>query len=315
MATMRIMLVDDIQMERMQLAIRLKQLGHEVKAVGSGQEAILEYANFDPDLVLLDVNMPEMNGFEVAERLREIYEEWVPIIFLSGHEEPEMIAKAIDKGGDDYIIKPVDKMVLSAKLKAMQRIAQMRHQLKAATAELEIANAALQKQVHEDGLTKVSNRRYLDQKLAALISWHGRHTMPLTIIMLDVDHFKAFNDFYGHIDGDHCLQQIAHTLKDTFGRSGEVVGRYGGEEFVVLISHCDKTQAVEQCRRLKSVIDKLNISHIRSMTSDRVTVSQGVLSWVPTGLESVENIYKMVDKVLYQAKEQGRDRFVAAEFI
>ncbi|AJR06018.1 diguanylate cyclase response regulator [Photobacterium gaetbulicola] len=314
MEAMRILLVDDVHLERMQLAMRLQRLGHVVEAVASGQDAIEKYPLFDPDLLLLDVSMPDMSGTEVAEQIRIKHPDWVPIIFLSGHDEPEMIAKAIDMGGDDYIVKPVNNIVLAAKLKAMQRIAYMRHQLKDTTKSLELANEKLSQQVNEDGLTKLANRRYLDTKLTEFISWHGRNNFPLTLIMLDVDHFKLFNDHYGHIEGDRCLQMVAAELKKSFSRAGELAARYGGEEFVVVLSNCDKTRAVRECERLKQCIQKLEIPHSKSTTAEIVTVSQGMVSWVPTGLETVDNMYQIVDRVLYKAKEQGRNRFVAAEF-
>ncbi|MET2973271.1 diguanylate cyclase, partial [Vibrio harveyi] len=139
----------------------------------------------------------------------ETFPDWIPIIFLSSHEEPEMIAKAIEAGGDDYLIKPVDKLVLNSKLMAMQRIAHMLRELKQATAQLEEMNSRLQQQANEDGLTKLYSRRYIDQKLETMIAWHGRHHMPMALILLDVDFFKPFNDNYGHIEGDRSLQAIA----------------------------------------------------------------------------------------------------------
>ncbi|MGF1726224.1 GGDEF domain-containing response regulator [Photobacterium nomapromontoriensis] len=314
MEAMRILLVDDVHLERMQLAMRLQRLGHIVEAVASGHEAIEKYPSFDPDLLLLDVSMPDMSGTEVAKQIRTTHSDWVPIIFLSGHDEPEMIAKAIDMGGDDYLVKPVNKIVLAAKLKAMQRIAHMRHQLNDASEELKQANELLSQQVNEDGLTKLANRRFLDSKLNELVSWHGRNNFPLAIIMIDVDHFKAFNDHYGHLEGDRCLQAVANELKVNFSRAGELAARYGGEEFVILLSNCDKTRAVRECERLKSAIQQLEIPHSKSTTSDIVTVSQGMVAWLPTGLETAENMYEIVDKVLYKAKAQGRNRFVAAEF-
>ncbi|MCM0148867.1 diguanylate cyclase [Photobacterium galatheae] len=313
MDAMRILLVDDVHVERLQLAVRLQRLGHHVEAVGSGEEAIIRYPNFEPDLVLMDISMPDMDGVEVVRQLRRQHAEWVPIIFLSGHDEPEMIAKAIDMGGDDYLVKPVDKIVLISKLKAMQRIANMRHQLKATSEQLRYANEKLSEQVNEDGLTKIANRRYLDIKLAEYISIHGRSGNPLTVIMIDVDHFKGYNDHYGHLEGDRCLQMVAKELKDNFSRAGELVARYGGEEFVVLLSQCDRQKAVKECQRLKQCIERLEIPHTQSPTSPIVTVSQGMLSWSPTGLETPEHIYQVVDKVLYQAKEQGRNCFIAAE--
>ncbi|MDO6706714.1 diguanylate cyclase [Photobacterium sp. 1_MG-2023] len=311
---MRILLVDDVQVERLQLAVRLQRLGHVVEAVGSGAEAIQRYPNFEPDLVLMDISMPDMDGVEVVRQLRRQHTEWVPIIFLSGHDEPEMIAEAIDMGGDDYLVKPVNKIVLVSKLKAMQRIANMRHQLKSTSEQLSIANEKLSEQVNEDGLTKIANRRYLDIKLAEYISTHGRSNSALTVIMIDVDHFKPYNDHYGHLEGDRCLQMVARELKDNFSRAGELVARYGGEEFVVLLSQCGQERALKECERLKKCIERLGIPHTRSTTSDFVTVSQGMVSWHPTGLETPEHIYSIVDKVLYQAKGQGRNCFIAAEF-
>lgn len=310
-SSMKILLVDDAQLERMQLQIRLKQLGHEVEVAASGREALALYPTFDPELVLLDISMPEMDGFEVASEIRQRYEaDWIPIIFLSSHDEPEMIAKAIEAGGDDYLVKPVNKIVLQSKLIAMQRIAHMRRELKQASSQLEEANRALQHQANEDGLTKLFNRRYMDEKLTELIQWHGRHQMPLSVILMDVDHFKAFNDNYGHTEGDQCLINIAQFLDVMFIRSGEYVGRYGGEEFVILLSRSDIAEAEENAARVKDGIVDLNIPHGFSQTSDRVTLSLGVCSTIPTGTESINELYESADKLLYQAKRSGRNRYV-----
>ncbi|EIZ1342483.1 diguanylate cyclase [Vibrio parahaemolyticus] len=307
--SMRILLVDDVQLDRMQLAIRLKQLGHIVKAVGSGIEALNIYESFDPELVLLDISMPEMNGFEVSLHVRETFPDWIPIIFLSSHEEPEMIAKAIDAGGDDYLIKPVDKLVLNSKLIAMQRIAHMRRELKQATAQLEQVNQLLTQQANEDGLTKLFNRRYIDQKLDSMVAWHGRHHMPMAMILLDVDFFKPFNDNYGHIEGDRCLQAIANQLKATFCRSGEYVGRYGGEEFVVLLSSTDAQTAEREAERIQEAMYFLDYQHEFSSVANRVTVSQGVFVFQPTGKENQADLYATADRALYTSKSLGRNTY------
>ncbi|EGQ8398243.1 diguanylate cyclase [Vibrio parahaemolyticus] len=307
--SMRILLVDDVQLDRMQLAIRLKQLGHIVKAVGSGIEALNTYESFDPELVLLDISMPEMNGFDVSLHVRETFPDWIPIIFLSSHEEPEMIAKAIDAGGDDYLIKPVDKLVLNSKLIAMQRIAHMRRELKQATAQLEQVNQLLTQQANEDGLTKLFNRRYIDQKLDSMVAWHGRHHMPMAMILLDVDFFKPFNDNYGHIEGDRCLQAIANQLKATFCRSGEYVGRYGGEEFVVLLSSTDAQTAEREAERIQEAMYFLDYQHEFSSVANRVTVSQGVFVFQPTGKENQADLYATADRALYTSKSLGRNTY------
>ncbi|NLS13337.1 diguanylate cyclase [Vibrio sp. SM6] len=309
-SSMRILLVDDVAVVRMQLAIRLEQLGHEVKAVDCGRQALESYEEFDPELVLLDVCMPEIDGFEVSRRIRSEFPDWVPIIFLSGYDEPEMIATAIEAGGDDYLIKPVDKLILQSKLIAMQRIAQMRRELKQTTQQLHQINKKLQQQANEDGLTKLYNRRFIDNQLDDLIAWHGRHQMPMGLIMLDVDHFKAFNDNYGHIQGDQCLQAIAQILDALFTRTGEYVGRYGGEEFVILLGSINTEKLAKQARRIREAIHQLAYPHQHSQVSDIVTASLGVLSLMPRGNESRQALYEMADSALYQAKTQGRDQHV-----
>ncbi|RTZ17321.1 diguanylate cyclase [Vibrio aquaticus] len=308
---MKILLVDDVQMERIQLAIRLKQLGHTVEVADSGVRALELYPTFEPDLILLDISMPEMNGFEVSSKIREQYPEWVPIIFLSSHDEPTMVANAIEAGGDDYLVKPVDKIVLNSKLIAMQRIAQMRRELKQKSAQLAEANRELEQLAQEDGLTKVKNRRCIDNKLAEMIALHGRHRLSLSLILLDVDMFKPFNDNYGHTEGDECLIQLASLLKELFVRSGEVVGRYGGEEFVIILGHTDQEKAETDAERIKSALEGLAIPHDYSDVSGVVTVSQGVLTLVPTGKETISELYDRVDKQLYLAKQSGRNQYVS----
>lgn len=306
---MKILLVDDVQLDRMQLAIRLKQLGHVVESASNGHEALALYDSFEPELIILDITMPEMSGYEVSKYIRDRYQEWVPIIFLSGHDEPEMIAQAIEAGGDDYLVKPVEKLVLTSKLLAMQRIADMRNELKTTTAKLEQLNRLLQQQAHEDALTQVHNRRYMDEKLHEMISVHGRYGNPLTVIMLDVDLFKSFNDNYGHTEGDKCLWTIAQTINKLFSRAGEYVGRYGGEEFVVLLAHCDRELAMTEAQRIQDAIQALSYRHEYSSIADHVTISQGLVTLVPTGKETLNRVYDMADDALYHSKANGRNRF------
>lgn len=199
--------------------------------------------------------------------------------------------------------------MLEAKLVAMGRIALMRDSLKKKTQALSKANEELARLAKEDGLTKVGNRRYIDTKLQELIEFHGRHQLPLALILLDVDYFKPYNDRYGHIAGDKCLKAVADLLRTLFERSGEYVGRYGGEEFVVLLSHTDSAKVSNDARRIQNALKKLNITHEYSAVSSHVTVSQGVVSKYLTGKESVDELYQLADKQLYNAKLSGRAQF------
>ncbi|MGR5132664.1 GGDEF domain-containing response regulator [Vibrio alfacsensis] len=307
--SMRILLVDDVQFDRMQLEIRLKQQGHTVMSVASGLEAINIYSKFDPELVLLDVSMPNMNGFEVSLYIRNAFPDWIPIIFLSSHEEPEMIAKAIEAGGDDYLVKPVNKLVLTSKLMAMQRIATMRRELKQLTLQLEDMNQRLKHQANEDSLTNLYNRRYIDKKLQTMIAWHGRQHIPMALILLDVDFFKSFNDHYGHIEGDLCLTAISSQLKASFSRAEEYVGRYGGEEFVILLSCTDARKAEKEAQRVHKAIEFLNYPHGHSSVSSLVTASQGVFAFQPTGNECIADVYAKADKAMYDSKQRGRNTY------
>ncbi len=310
---MRILLVDDVQLDRMQLAIRLKQLGHEVETAASGVEALQVCRDFEPELILMDISMPEMDGFEASKQIRQEFPDWMPIIFLSSHEEPEMIAQAIEAGGDDYLIKPVDKLVLRSKLIAMQRIAHMKRELKETSAKLEQLNKLLEQQANEDGLTQIYNRRFIDNEIENMMRWHARHQLPMTVILMDVDYFKLFNDNYGHIEGDKCLQRLAGVLKKCFTRAGEFVGRYGGEEFVVVLSNADEIRATKQAQRIKDALTQLSYPHAHSLVSEIVTVSQGVYSFVPDIKEELGYIYSQTDTALYEAKQAGRNRFVVYE--
>lgn len=314
MGMMRILIADDVASERLYLAACLTNLGHHVKSVSSAAELLKCYSAFQPDLLLVDIEMPQQNGIELVHTIRYQYPEWVPVIFLSGINDPHIIAKAIDVGGDDYLVKPVNPIILAAKMQAMSRIAVMRQRLEHTTTQLQKVNKLLLEQANKDPLTTLANRRYLDQKLTEFIALHGRNNLPLTIILLDVDFFKLFNDYQGHIEGDNCLKLLSSCLKKTFNRAGEICGRYGGEEFIILICNCNEKQAIKECQRLKNAIKKLAILHSHSLISDQLTVSQGAISWVPTGLELVEHLYQAVDTLLYQAKDNGRDQFVTAEY-
>jgi diguanylate cyclase (GGDEF)-like protein len=309
-SSMRVLLVDDAQVERLQLQLRLKKLGYEVEVAASGREALEMYQDFDPELVLLDITMPEMDGFQVAMKIRQCFKDWIPIIFLSGHDDPEMIAQAIAVGGDDYLVKPVNKIVLQSKLTAMQRIALMRRELKQTSAELELLNKTLQHQANEDGLTKLFNRRFMDNKLEELIKWHGRHQTSMTVILLDVDHFNAYNDNYGHSAGDDCLIKIANTLDNMFSRSGEYVGRYGGEEFVIAFSQSGIKSAEANAKRIVAKMIELSIPHEYSDTRQYVTVSLVVFCYTPYGDEALSSVYRAADQRLYAAKHNGRDCYV-----
>jgi diguanylate cyclase (GGDEF)-like protein len=308
---MKILVIDDSLSQRLFLKAALSKAGHEVTLAGDGHEGISKCAQIDPDIVLLDVVMPGIDGYETARVLRGTSDEWVPIIFLSGKIESADVEAGIDAGGDDYLTKPVDQAVLEAKIRSMSRIARMRRRLVDQGAELRSANAALLRLVDIDGLTGLANRRRLDQKLAEEVSRCARSKLPLSVVLLDIDHFKKFNDAHGHLGGDECLKQVARTLESGILRPADLVARYGGEEFCLVLPDTDEAGALTVAERLRANV-AASVMELAGDCTAMVTASFGVCSRVPAGPGDAEGFLSCADGALYTAKESGRNRVCVA---
>jgi diguanylate cyclase (GGDEF)-like protein len=305
---MKILLIDDTKVERTIVATYLKKMGHEVITGNNGREALELYQKEDADLVLMDVAMPVMDGYEAARRMRTVKEDWIPIIFLSGNADPEDIVAGIAAGGDDYLTKPVDKTILSAKMAAMERIADMRTQLLELSQELARANSELQKLADADGLTGLANRRTLDNYLEREVARAIREAHPISVIMIDLDHFKAYNDHYGHLAGDNCLKQIAAVLRREIKRPGDLVGRYGGEEFCAVLPDTGHEGVRHIAEHIRHEVKKLAIPHSGNGKRKVVTLSLGVVTHIPDPSFPVTRLLSDADKALYHAKQSGRNR-------
>ncbi len=300
---MRVLVADDSPTSRRVVQTHIERMGHEVLVAEGGDQALEMFLDRRPDLVLLDVIMPGRSGFDIAREMRQSRRhDWIPIIFLSGMIKDQDIADGIDAGGDDYLTKPVNPVVLRAKMLAMQRISDMRHQL----AE---ANRQLAHQSNHDALTQLANRRSLDEYLSKQWSSAVRHgSRPLSLVMLDVDYFKNYNDHYGHQAGDECLVRIAETLKANLQRGEDMAARFGGEEFIVILPETPIEGAVLVGERIRNDVRDLAIPHQHTrLDVKRVTVSVGVASTVPRSTLSLEQLLGLADKSLYEAKGAGRD--------
>ena len=287
----------------------LEDFGHNVICCQNGEEAVKEYLNGHPDLILMDVVMPVMDGYQAAKKIRSIDDDWVPIIFLSTRAEPRDVAAGIDAGGDDYLTKPVDETILKAKLVAMQRIASMRHKLIEVSRDLEEANSVLRRQADVGGLTGLANRRLLDRHLELEIARCTRTLSPLSIIMADLDHFKAYNDHYGHIAGDNCLKTVARALNQAISRGNDLACRFGGEEFCIVLPDTDRDGVVHVAEQLRARIEELQISHVEN--GGVVTLSLGTSTTVPEHGCTAELLLSGADRALYEAKQTGRNRVVS----
>ena len=309
---MRILFADDSRTLRATLTDQLRAMGHEVIEASEGMEAVERFQTQNPDLVLLDVDMPTLSGFEAAKQIRAISGEqgWIPIIFLSGNVSDQDVANGIEAGGDDYLTKPVSPTVLRAKINAMQRITDMRQRLVDVSRELAGINAALQEQSTLDGLTGIPNRRSFDSAFQQ--EWHHalRERKPLALLLGDVDHFKRYNDTYGHLRGDECLKAVAGALRRAARRQVDVVARYGGEEFALLLPDTPSVSALLVAGRALESVRSLRLSHSASSTSDHITMSLGVCAAVPQHGQSPTELVKAADRALYQAKSRGRNQAV-----
>jgi diguanylate cyclase (GGDEF)-like protein len=271
------------------------------------------YGQDRPDLVLIDVVMPVMDGYEAARQMRQSRpDEWVPIIFLSSKEADQDLDRAIEAGGDDYLVKPVSYVVLNAKIRALQRIESTRAKLLETSRELAAANRELENLSRQDGLTGIANRRYFDSYLLAELKRALREHQPISLILADVDDFKAYNDCYGHQAGDDCLRRIASALKVVGRRPADLVARYGGEEFAMVLPVTTMDGAVDVAKALARAIEEMSIPHARSGVSSSVSLSQGIASLIPAQDTTPENLIELADQALYQAKQQGRNRYVAS---
>jgi diguanylate cyclase (GGDEF)-like protein len=307
----KILIVDDSPTIRTALRQLVERMGHSIIEAENGEEALRLYEKERPGLVLIDVVMPVMDGYESARRMRaSTPDEWVPIIFLSSKEADQDLDRAIEAGGDDYLVKPVSFVVLNAKIRALHRIETMRSRLLEVSRELSVANRELEKLTRQDGLTGIANRRYLDSYLLTEVRRAAREPQPVSMILADVDYFKAFNDYYGHQAGDDCLRQVATALSSAGRRPADLLARYGGEEFAMVLPGTAMEGAVDVAKSVSRVVAGLAIEHARSGISPNVTLSQGVASLVPGRDTSPEELVKLADQALYQAKQQGRNRYV-----
>ncbi len=308
---MKILVVDDSPTIRAALKGLLERMGHTVVEANDGKEALQIYRHDRPGLVLIDVVMPIMDGYESARHMRETKaDEWVPIIFLSSKEADQDLDRAIEAGGDDYLVKPVSFVVLNAKIRALQRLESMRTKQLEMSRDLASANRELEKLSRQDGLTGIANRRYFDSYLVTEVRRGARERQPLSLILSDVDHFKAFNDCYGHQAGDDCLRRVAAALSSAGRRPADLAARYGGEEFAMVLPGTVLEGAVDVAQAVSRVIDGLAIPHARSAVDRKVTLSQGIVSLTPEKETSSEDLIQRADQALYMAKQQGRNRYI-----
>jgi diguanylate cyclase (GGDEF)-like protein len=306
--TPRILIVDDHEDNVEVLRARLEARGYVCESATDGEEALAKVAASPPDLILLDVMMPRMDGHEVARRVKaDRAIPFIPIIMQTALDSVESKVEGLGAGADDYITKPINFAELEARVRSMLRI-------KALQDALEAANGELRRMAITDGLTGLYNRRHMEERLREMWEHSERLHEPLSCVMFDLDHFKSVNDTYGHQAGDEVLKQLARLLKNV-ARDIDRVGRYGGEEFIVLLPGTVVDAAVTFAERVRQEVE----GHVFTFDGGtlRRTLSCGAAGFPHPRVGSRDALLKAADDALYVAKELGRNRVVrfdSAEF-
>lgn len=312
---LRVLVVEDQAAMRAALVTELYHAGaSEVLEASDGASALQIFKMRRPDLVLLDIRLPGDDGYTVARNMRQAEAgDWTPIIFLSGLDSDLDVWRGISSGGDDYLVKPVKPIVLLAKLRAMQRLLDMRRRLVSMSAELHLANQRLNEMVEADALTGLMNRRGFDRVLQSEIDAARREQLPLTLMLCDLDHFKRLNDAAGHVQGDLCLREIGRLFKEVCVRPRDVASRYGGEEFALILPNTPRSGAMTFARAMSHVLRQRGLAHPDSPLGSLLTLSGGITTCIPDASSTTESMVMRADQALYAAKAQGRDRFFSFE--
>jgi diguanylate cyclase (GGDEF)-like protein len=298
----RLLVVDD-QAINVQALYQAFAADHQVLMATNGEQALKVCASKQPDLVLLDVMMPGLDGYEVCQRLKaDEATRDIPVIFVTAHHDTEAEARGLDVGAVDFISKPINPRIVRARVKTHLTLKRQ--------------SDLLRQWVYIDGLTGVHNRRFFDERLR--IEWARalRQDLMLSVVLIDVDYFKRYNDHYGHGAGDDCLRRVAQCMQAVLKRPPDLLARYGGEEFVVLLPDTHAAGAAELARQLGAAVRGLALPHAQSAVSSTLTVSLGVCT-KPAGVAlaselDAATLLKRADEALYGAKQGGRDQVVTA---
>ncbi|MBD2296758.1 PleD family two-component system response regulator [Anabaena sphaerica FACHB-251] len=303
-----ILVVDDVKLNLQVIANILDKVGYEITLVSNGYQALERVQSARPDLILLDLMMPEINGLEVCEKIQSNPElADIPIIFLSASQEQEHLLQAFEKGAVDYVTKPFHTAELLARVRMHLELKYSRQKLKKLLEEQKELVEQLEKLANTDPLTGVWNRRYLLMIAEQEIKRSQRYNFSFAVLLMDIDHFKKINDTYGHNIGDEVIIFMTKTVLNHL-RQPDCFGRFGGEEFVVLLPETDIDEGVIVAERIRENINNESIAVEGQQVS--ITVSIGVASY-SLGDKTIDAIIQRADQALYQAKNQGRNRVIA----
>ncbi len=297
-----ILVVDDLSKNIQLLMEILDEVGYSTTFALSGKQAMERLGKIKPDLILLDLMMPEINGIQLCEIIKsDRITAAIPIIFLTASNEEEHLINAFKIGAVDYINKPFKIPELLARVKTHIELSKTKK-------ELEKAYEEMKRLANTDPLTGIANRRYLFEFASKELERSKRYENPFSLLIIDLDYFKKINDTYGHDIGDKILQITVNTI-NTCLRKVDCLGRFGGEEFVVILPETESMGALNAAERIRTAIATQSLQV--EQETIKITVSIGVATYTPTD-ETVDSIIKRADTFLYKAKQGGRNRVMAS---
>ena len=308
-ARFKVLVVDDIPLNRKLQKTYLEAEGYKVIVAEDGVQALRRIEEESPDLILLDIMMPKMNGFQVCQQIKNNENNrFIPIIMVTALNELEDKVKGIEAGADDFICKPFNKLELLARVKSLLRIKHLHDELELKIKELKIAQSKLLQLAITDGLTGLHNYRYFKQQLVQEITRAKRHNINVSIAMIDIDFFKNYNDTHGHPAGDIVLKKIADLLRNNI-RKIDIAARYGGEEFSLILVETNRQAAGIVANKIKNLIEQHKFDYEETQPNGKLTISMGLATF-PHDATTPDELVTIADKRLYLAKKAGRNRVV-----
>lgn len=311
---MQILVADDDPTSRLLLRAIVTKLGHECLVAEEGSSAWNLLSSGGIDVLLTDWMMPGLDGPELCRRVRdEPGDSYVYIVLTTGLDHPEHVLEGMGAGADDYLIKPVDSFAVQTRLVAAERVTGLHTKLAHTQAELERVNLELREQSLTDELTGLGNRRRMEEDVARTHARALRMGRTYGIALFDIDHFKLYNDHYGHVGGDEALRRVAAGI-DLVVRAGECAYRYGGEEFLLLIPDCQTSDSifVSADRVRRAILDTAIPHGARPSAPPVITLSGGVSCWTPGSPLSAVEVIEQADEALFEAKSAGRNLIYTA---
>lgn len=301
-----VLVVDDISQNLQVLGEMLERVGYESTFATNGIQALARIEGSRPDLILMDLMMPGMNGLEVCQKIKtnpELLE--IPVIFITASNEKEHLLQAFERGAVDYVTKPFNPPELLARVRTHLELKHTRDQLRESLQQQSRLIRELELLATTDTLTSINNRRHLFVLAEKEIQQADIYQYDFSVLMIDIDHFKQINDTYGHDTGDEVLKTVAQTMLSCL-RQDDHIGRFGGEEFVILLPKTDLLKAVNLAEQIRERIAQIKMD-FNEEKNIKITVSIGVSQYKDKN-ETIDTILKRADQRLYQAKKQGRNR-------